>query len=81
MHGGSAVWLCGMGFQEDGGAIDGVERRCIDGSWRKEGRQKKRGGRLVKEARGPAGGEKERRRFRKRELVRKTGWSRVDRGA
>ncbi len=42
MHGGSAVWFCGIGYQEDGGTIDGVEQRCIDGLWRKEWRRRKR---------------------------------------
>jgi hypothetical protein len=43
--------------------------------------EKKKGGRLVKEAKGPAVGGKKRRRFRKEWSVRQTGWSRVDRGA
>jgi hypothetical protein len=30
MHGRVAVWLCGMGLQENGGANDGDEPRCID---------------------------------------------------
>jgi hypothetical protein len=38
---------------EDGGAIDGVERRYIDELWRKKWRRKKVGrGRLVEEAKG-----------------------------
>jgi hypothetical protein len=30
MHGRVAIWLCGMGLQENGGANDGDERRYID---------------------------------------------------
>ncbi|CAM6073684.1 unnamed protein product [Sphagnum tenellum] len=37
---------------EDGGAIDGVEQRCIDGLWKKEWWQR---GRFMEEARVPAG--------------------------
>ncbi len=36
MHGGVAMWLCGMGWQEDGGANDGEERRYIDELLRKK---------------------------------------------
>jgi hypothetical protein len=30
VHGGNVVYLCGMGGQEDDGAIDEKERRHID---------------------------------------------------
>jgi hypothetical protein len=56
MHGGIAIWLFGMGYQEDDGGIDGVEWHCIDELWRKDVEQ----GILVEEARaGNMGGEEE----------------------
>jgi hypothetical protein len=40
MHGRVDVWLSGMGLQENGGANDGDERRCIDELLRmKDGRK------------------------------------------
>ncbi len=60
MHGRMAIWLLGMGQQEDDGGIDGVEWHRIDELWRRMWRRKYvERDRLVEEARAGNEGEKE----------------------